>query len=69
MKNGVGLFDDTRDALRESSKFFAVGVLVEVPIFWAFHELLVFYDFPCFLIEGDVEHLEGETAARKARRG
>ena len=54
--------------MRESSEFFAVGVLVEVPILGTFHELSVFHDFPCFLIEDGVEHLEGETAASKARR-
>ena len=55
--------------MRELSKFFAVGVLVEVPILGNFHEMSVFHDFPCFLIEDGVEHLEGETAASKARRG
>ena len=53
----------------ESSEYFAVGVLVEVPILETFHELLVLHDLPCFLIEDGVEHLEGETAASKARRG
>ena len=68
-KNGVSPFDDIWDDLRESSEFFSVGVLVEVPILGNFHELLVFHDFPCFLIEDGVEHLKGETAASKVCRG
>ena len=55
--------------MREASEFFAVGVLVEVPILGTFHELSVIHDFPCFLIEDGVEHLEGETAASKGRMG
>ena len=68
-KDGVSSPDNVQDSLGEASKFFAVRVSVQVPVFWTIQDLPVLRDLSYLLVEDGIYHLHRATAPRHDCRG